>query len=66
MQLPQLEIPHPRLAERRFVLVPLNDLAPTLRHPVLHASVAELLSQTADRSEVRLWGPPTAGVELGV
>jgi 2-amino-4-hydroxy-6-hydroxymethyldihydropteridine diphosphokinase len=65
MQLPQLEIPHPRLADRRFVLVPLNDLAPALRHPVLHATVAELLSQTADRSEVRPWKPPAAVVELG-
>jgi 2-amino-4-hydroxy-6-hydroxymethyldihydropteridine diphosphokinase len=63
VRVPQLEIPHPRLAERRFVLVPLNDLAPALRHPVLHASVAELLSQTSDRSQVRLWKPPDAGVE---
>jgi 2-amino-4-hydroxy-6-hydroxymethyldihydropteridine diphosphokinase len=61
--LPQLEIPHPRLADRRFVLVPLNDLAPGFRHPALHTTVAELLSQTADRSEVRLWSRPEAGVE---
>jgi 2-amino-4-hydroxy-6-hydroxymethyldihydropteridine diphosphokinase len=61
--LPQLEIPHPRLGDRRFVLVPLNDLAPSLRHPVLRASVAELLRQTADRSEVRRWRPTDAGVE---
>ena len=65
MQLPQLEIPHPRLADRRFVLVPLNGLAPALRHPVLHATVAELLSQTEDRSAVRLWRPAAAGTKSG-
>lgn len=50
-----MEIPHPRLAERRFVLVPLAELAPELRHPVLHVSAAELLAATRDRSVVRLW-----------
>ena len=63
IDLPQLEIPHPRLADRRFVLVPLNDLAPGFRHPALHTTVAELLRQTADRSEVRLWRRPEGGVE---
>jgi 2-amino-4-hydroxy-6-hydroxymethyldihydropteridine diphosphokinase len=52
-----LEIPHPRLAERRFVLVPLAELAPGLRHPVLRKSAAELLAVTQDRSAVRIWQP---------
>lgn len=40
----KLKIPHPRLAERAFVLVPLADLAPQLRHPISHISVSEMLS----------------------
>jgi 2-amino-4-hydroxy-6-hydroxymethyldihydropteridine diphosphokinase len=54
----ELEVPHPRLTERRFVLVPLAQIAPEFRHPVLHKSVAELLVETPDRSEVRLWHAP--------
>ena len=50
-----MEIPHPRLAARRFVLVPLVELAPQLRHPVLRATATELLAATRDRSVVRSW-----------
>jgi len=51
----ELEVPHPRLPERRFVLVPLVQIAPEFRHPSLHKSVTHLLADTPDRSEVRLW-----------
>ena len=51
----ELQVPHPRLPERRFVLVPLAQIAPEFRHPVLHKSVTQLLAETPDRSEVRLW-----------
>ena len=40
---PDLTIPHPRMAGRRFVLAPLVALAPTLSHPVLNVTTSELL-----------------------
>jgi 2-amino-4-hydroxy-6-hydroxymethyldihydropteridine diphosphokinase len=49
----ELEVPHPRMAERRFVLVPLAELAPALCHPTLRRIIAELLAETRDRSQVR-------------
>jgi len=48
-----LTVPHPRLAERRFVLEPLHELAPDLRHPVSRLTIRELLAATPDRSAVR-------------
>jgi len=51
----ELQVPHPRLAQRRFVLVPLAQIAAEFRHPSLHKSVAQLLAETPDRSDVRLW-----------
>jgi 2-amino-4-hydroxy-6-hydroxymethyldihydropteridine diphosphokinase len=45
-----LEIPHPRVAERRFVLVPLAGLAPKLRHPVTHRTVQEMLDAAPPRA----------------
>ena len=50
-----LELPHPRMSERRFVLVPLRELAPGLRHPQLRSTVSELLASTEDTSQVRRW-----------
>lgn len=53
---PALTIPHPRMAERAFVLAPLAELAPTLTHPILGETIAELLRRGPE-SDVERVGP---------
>lgn len=50
----ELQVPHPRLAERRFVLEPLAELAPDLRHPVSHRTVTEMLRAVAGQQVRRV------------
>ena len=50
---PDLQIPHPRMLERRFVLTPLAEIAPQLKHPSWPATAAILLDRLADQSKVR-------------
>lgn len=52
-----LTIPHPRLHRRRFVLLPLAELDPGWRHPVLNQTVQELLDHLDDPAAVRLLDP---------
>jgi len=49
-----LVVPHPRLHLRRFVLVPLTELAADLVHPVIGKTIEELLAEVTDRSIVRI------------
>jgi 2-amino-4-hydroxy-6-hydroxymethyldihydropteridine diphosphokinase len=49
-----LQVPHPRMAQRKFVLVPLAEIAPAVRHPISGQTAAEMLQLTADRSGVRV------------
>ena len=50
---PELQIPHPRMRVRKFVLAPLAEIAPHLKHPNWPADAAELLGTSADQSQVK-------------
>ncbi|MGD9764700.1 MAG: 2-amino-4-hydroxy-6-hydroxymethyldihydropteridine diphosphokinase [Candidatus Binatia bacterium] len=49
-----LKVPHPRLSERRFVLLPLSELAPQLIHPGVNLSVSELLARVKDAKKIHM------------
>ena len=52
-----LTVPHPRLHLRKFVLEPLTEIAPGLRHPILKRTISELFDECDDTNCVRRWDP---------
>lgn len=54
---PALQVPHPRMLQRNFVLAPLAEIAPQLRHPSWPAVVEDLYANSPDRSAVRKASP---------
>lgn len=52
IQLPNLIIPHPRIQERKFALVPLNEIVPELKHPVFQKTIRQLLNECTDQLRV--------------
>lgn len=55
---PELQIPHPRLHERNFVLVPLKEIAPDIMHPILKLGIKAILANSQNRSQVKLYKRP--------
>jgi 2-amino-4-hydroxy-6-hydroxymethyldihydropteridine diphosphokinase len=52
---PDLQVPHPRMLQRNFVLAPLAEIAPNLRHPSWPATTSELLAHSPDQSIIRIF-----------
>lgn len=61
-QNPDLEIPHPRMEQRAFVLAPLKELAADLVHPKLRLTIEALARRVERQDGVKLWGP---ALEIG-
>ena len=52
LESPEMDIPHPRILERNFVLIPLAEIAPQFVHPVLKKTIKELLDTSSDQKKV--------------
>ena len=62
IDMPDLIVPHPRLQERAFMLVPMCEIAPEVVHPVLHQTMKEILRGLKDGCAVEKWGKITLGL----
>ncbi len=54
LDLPELKIPHPFIQERKFVLVPMNEIAGEMVHPIFGKTITTLLSECKDKLEVKI------------
>jgi len=54
IQTTDLQVPHPYIQDRKFILIPMHEIAATYQHPLLKKSIAELLQETKDASSVTL------------
>lgn len=54
IQTTDLQVPHPHIQDRKFVLIPMEEIAGNFKHPVLHKSMIELLRETTDETSVCL------------
>jgi 2-amino-4-hydroxy-6-hydroxymethyldihydropteridine diphosphokinase len=59
---PELRVPHPRMQLRRFVLLPLAEIAPHIRHPGTRLTPQQMMARAADKSQVRTF---VAGQQTG-
>ena len=59
---PELTIPHPRLEERTFMLIPLAEIAPNLAHPVSGMTVREMLKRAGGLAGVKKWNQEVCNV----
>ena len=63
---PDLSIPHPRMDQRAFVLIPLAEIAGDVVHPVLQRTISDLASNVGEREGVKVWAPrPQLGNLVG-
>lgn len=64
IEMDELSVPHPRMHERGFVIIPLRELAPSLYIPSVNKSVQQVYEELLDKEGVRFWKNPFGVEEL--